>query len=632
MSDMLENLQKHFQTSIRYAFRNVFSNFKSNICVLAVILILQAMLSVIVLVYQDNSQKNLEITYDNYDWHAVLLKCSRQDTSMLIDFQWLYGMRMYPCGYEIVRIEVVETSNELNSEKYDIYLKFTGETLIRGYYVFRQQMNDRKWNVQLSPLYYFEAEYTLADFHYFLMDEANNLVLSVKQGTGTPDILNFMSEYVPFFQKHTLGLTSDNIDIDSGVFLVSLVIWVLFSHTIFRQTLRSKISLDKYTYGIFKVFGGDMKKQRSIIRYEIICIWLVALIPAYFTGYILYSLMYGNHTLSFSDICNSVIATAFISLILLMLTLKRPVDGIVKESCVNLLKTSDTTEYVSSPRRSFNIMTSKYPWIQSLIAGWRMRRYFISLILTLTVLLSLSICSMSLADSYEKNLSYEKPQWTMALNDHYDIENIVSGVKKISGIERAEINEYNEIKLYAEKNLKFEEYEYTSRQIRQWIYKSGYNITFINHNTNWIMHVLQTTQYQKCFRLVGIMVFIMIPVVCIYTQANYYFRKKKEYQLYTVVGVDQNHIDKYLRNDGIFLFFVTLPISIAVTSACYFAVKLITGILELDFRLNVFNMTSFILGTDLLLVLILVSPTVSNKFQMKFFNVSLRSGRRREIK
>lgn len=631
---LIEKLQEHYKTNVRYAVKNAFGNFKSNICILLILLILQSMLTMIIFAYHDNSKKNFDLTYENYDWHIALLECTREQVEYLYISEFDYEYRNYPSAYEIVRVTPVKISDELNSERYDVYLKVSGATLIRGYHAFRQQFNNKNFNVVRSPLYFFEANYTFKDFYFFAMQEVNYFIFTVQQGTDKPYVWTFDYENVPFFKQPWMGIASDAVDIDAGVLMSSMVIWAVFSYVILKQIIKSKIDLDKYTYGIYKVLGADVKKQRNILRYEILCLWLITLVPAYLSGLGIYILTYQKVAFNISVIPGTFFTMALVSLVLLVFIVKKPVNIVVKETCVNLIKSGDTSGYVSSPRKSFDIMRKGHsPAVQSLMAIWRMRKYFLSLIFSVAVLLSLFISTMSLADSYNKNLTLEKPQWTLSMRGEYDYEKVISGIGKISGVSKVSLpTNSGEIKIYADKSLEQSEYESVGRKIREWTHLSGCDLTYSNHHTNWTMHVLGITEYARFFRITGVTVFLMVPVMCIYTQANYYFKKRNDMTIYSVIGVEKSLKKKYLINDGIFLAVITLPLSLIITFLCYYAVALCVGILELDFRLTVLNLASLISGNIIVITLMIISPVASNRFQEKFFTLDKKAKRRKSPK
>ena len=608
---MIEKLINYFKLNIKYALKNVFSNFKGNICMLLIIFILQAIVSVILLTYHDNSEKNTADTLENYDYHIVLLKCTKDQASYIIhpDIQYRYTFKLYPLKYEVVRVQIVEVSDELNEECYDVYIKLYGNSIIQSYNNFRQNLYEDDDPVVFSPLYYFDAKYTLSDFWYYIMEDVNYfIILITDEKPGPPEVYNCFGNPVPFFVKPFLGIDADKMKLEVGALIISLAMWATFSTIILSQTLRTKINLDKYMYGIFKMVGADVKKQRTLIRWELICMAVVTFIPAYLIGCLIY----------FKFLLSPILATAVVSLLLILVASRRPINIIVRESCVNLIKSSDTSDYVSSPRKSCNILKFNYPFIQAWLAIWRLRKYFLSLIFSVTILLSLFICSMSLADSYAKNLTDERPQWKLAFEEGdefyygYDLGIIIPQVEKINGVSKATVNADNELEIYGEGDI-----ETSGRKIREWMYKSGYEATFTDFRTESMMHILRTTAYDKCFRIIGVMTLLMIPVICIYTQSSYYFKKRNEFKVFRTVGIETGEVKKFLRADGIFLGLFAIPFSVLTTWVCYQLILLVMGFLDTYFKLSVVNILSFAIGNIIILILLMVSPIISRRISNK---------------
>lgn len=137
----------------------------------------------------------------------------------------------------------------------------------------------------------------------------------------------------------------------------------------------------KFQYGLYMTFGADKKMLGSIALNELLAINTVTLIPSAIISYLLTIPIYINSitstVVSFWAIVLYILITYLVAFIAACLS----VGGLFIKPPISLITTADNSNFVSSPRRSFNIFAKRMPLNYELYCVWRFRKYIARLVL-----------------------------------------------------------------------------------------------------------------------------------------------------------------------------------------------------------------------------------------------------------
>ncbi len=200
-----------------------------------------------------------------------------------------------------------------------------------------------------------------------------------------------------------------------------LLIWFLIAWVAVHRVFKEAVAAEKYVYALYVIYGADTRQLRKNILREFWSLTLPAVLLAIPLG---------------TELCKDatsairlplvVIAEVIVAFILLsFLCAYRISKQILSESCVKLMSSQDTAEYISSPRPTSlkHTLKRKNALGLSLLSFGRMRSYRFSQALTLALIGSIlfSVTALTLPDNYateetslayilsfKKGVSYEK--------------------------------------------------------------------------------------------------------------------------------------------------------------------------------------------------------------------------------
>lgn len=203
----------------------------------------------------------------------------------------------------------------------------------------------------------------------------------------------------------------------------------------------------KYQYGVYMACGADKRMLGGIAMSELAAISSLTVLPSAILSYVAARIVYigtgSEIKLSFPMIL------VYISLcaISVLLSTGFTVGSLFIKTPISLITTADNSNFVSSPRRSFDIFGKKMPLHYELASSWRFRKYLARLVLGavgFSVIFIVGIYSANMIKAENEAPKEEfiiKYQYSTAVSDLADranseAETFIDELKGVDGVEK----------------------------------------------------------------------------------------------------------------------------------------------------------------------------------------------------
>ena len=208
----------------------------------------------------------------------------------------------------------------------------------------------------------------------------------------------------------------------------------------------------KFQYGIYMACGADRKMLGRIAMNELLIINTLTLIPSYVISYLLTLLVYIGRGVSIVIAPVQILLYIAISYIIVLISTCTSLGGLFFRTPISLITTSDNSNFVTSPRRSFNIFGRKIPFHYEIIGAWRFRKYIVGLVLgavTFSVVFVTGIycANMIKADNDASNeefiLNYRHSVMVEDLRNkaNYEAGEIIHSLMSIDNVDKVSIEQ-----------------------------------------------------------------------------------------------------------------------------------------------------------------------------------------------
>jgi ABC-type lipoprotein release transport system permease subunit len=202
-----------------------------------------------------------------------------------------------------------------------------------------------------------------------------------------------------------------------GFFIITLV---LFAVSVFLMISLYKIRINQYkfTYGVYMTCGADFTMLFGTAFWELFMISLVTFVPSMIASTLTVYFIYKPSGIPFKFFLpGQWLLVALFSLLVVMVSVISPMKIMSLRTPMSLIRTDDNSNYVSSPRRSFNILGKKFPRQYELYSIWRFRKYNIQLLTSAIAFCALFIVGLYLGKVYDTSIEYSKPQYQVYLDE-----------------------------------------------------------------------------------------------------------------------------------------------------------------------------------------------------------------------
>ncbi len=201
-----------------------------------------------------------------------------------------------------------------------------------------------------------------------------------------------------------------------GFFIITLA---LFAVSVFLMISLYKIRINQYkfTYGVYMTCGADFTMLFSTAFWELFLISLVTYIPSVIASTLTVFFIYGDSVDFRFFLPGQWLLVALFSLLVVMVSVISPMKLMSLKTPMSLIQTDDNSNYVSSPRRSFNLLGKKFPRQYEIYSIWRFRKYNIQLLTSAIAFCALFIVGLYMGKVYDTSIEYSKPQYVLNISD-----------------------------------------------------------------------------------------------------------------------------------------------------------------------------------------------------------------------
>ena len=153
----------------------------------------------------------------------------------------------------------------------------------------------------------------------------------------------------------------------------------------------------RFTYGIYMTCGADYPMLYGTAAGEMTAISVLTFIPAGLLGFGLAALLYLPRGVPLAFSVRTALCVPLLSLAVVLLSVGIPMRRLSKQPPVQLLAAGDNTGSVTSPRRSFRFFGASYPSKYELATMWRMRKYYIRLLVSAVLFAAMFVSGLYIA-------------------------------------------------------------------------------------------------------------------------------------------------------------------------------------------------------------------------------------------
>ena len=220
-----------------------------------------------------------------------------------------------------------------------------------------------------------------------------------------------------------------------------MIIWGVLSVFALSRVFHATIEQDKYVYGLYVTFGSDTRSIRKQIHIEFVLAALIALALSVPTAYLACRAVYVQNGQAFRPGIAPYLQILFWLFLVSLIGAAYLSRGITNSTCVALMAAQDCSDYISSPRTSR--LFGKRMYNGSLryarLAVRRMRRYYIPLVLTVSLVAAVFFGSMSIALEGERAAMRSVHEYSLAfahgLSSRELTENYLDELEQIADVE-----------------------------------------------------------------------------------------------------------------------------------------------------------------------------------------------------
>ena len=355
-----------YPPNLKNAFRSITKNWKEYICFYIAALVMTAGFWTVSLCTEANMHEARSEVAKEYDYHIEVALLDNEQYANL-DQQLQYQ---------------IERENEYIESYYWVN---DGKALLDGTYSCR---------ILLDTTYGMETAY---------LEVHNDMLNRVSQGRRD---IRFSPLYT-FAEDYATPYTVQ-------LWTVSLA-WLAFSVLMMVVLFLIRLDHFKFIYGMYMACGADFPKLMGAAGGELLSITALTWLPSTLIGCGIAGALYipRGVGLWFSPV--TILIPLLGSVIAVFVSVWFPMRRMSKQPPVRHLMAGDNTNLVSSPRRSFFLFGEDFPGKYELYGFWRMRKYYIRLVISAVLFASFFISGLYIAemerfhndlDPYEYQVAY----------------------------------------------------------------------------------------------------------------------------------------------------------------------------------------------------------------------------------
>ncbi len=192
--------------------------------------------------------------------------------------------------------------------------------------------------------------------------------------------------------------------------------WLLLGLAVIVILYLIRLDHFKFSYGIYMTCGADFPMLYGTAAGEMLAISALTFIPAGLLGLGITALLYIPRGVDLSFTVRTGITVPLMCMAVALLAVGIPMKRLSKQPPLRLLTAKDNAGLVTSPRRSMRLFDASFPSRYELATMWRMRRYYIRLLLSAVLFAAMFVSGLYVAGmtrdlgerpAYEYTVTYD---------------------------------------------------------------------------------------------------------------------------------------------------------------------------------------------------------------------------------
>ena len=176
------------------------------------------------------------------------------------------------------------------------------------------------------------------------------------------------------------------------------VVWLAFSILMLIVLFLVRLDHFRFIYGVYMACGADFPKLMGAACGELLTVTFLTWIPSALLGVGIAGALYIPRGVGLWFAPLTILIPLLGSVIAVFSSVWFPMRKMSKQPPVLHLKAGDNTNLVSSPRRSFRLFGETFPGKYELYGFWRMRKYYIRLVLSAVLFAAFFVSGLYIAE------------------------------------------------------------------------------------------------------------------------------------------------------------------------------------------------------------------------------------------
>lgn len=362
--------------NMKNAFKSVTKDIRAYFCFFVAVFVLQAGFITFALMTDTNIQYAKRTVTEEYSHHVEIVGLDQEQKVNLA----------YTIDLAVTRLDPYMQSANIHREV------------------------DNTYTVEIT----FKDGVDLADAKaHVLSRDIMGQIATVNADTGTPWSLRTTPLYT-YEQDYATAYTATYV----GLFLL----WTVLSVAVLWVLYRIRTEHFRFVYGVYMTCGADFPKLYGTAGGELLAVSLLTLLPAIGLGTGITVLTYVPRGVSVAVSWHTVIGFWAYHLLIILLSVYLPMRKLSLQPPVKHLIAGDHTGLVASPRRSFRMFGAGYPVKYELFGLWRLRKYYLGLLLSAVVFAVMFVSGLYLADLEKTHADIDPYEYLV----HYTPANAVA--------------------------------------------------------------------------------------------------------------------------------------------------------------------------------------------------------------
>jgi len=210
-----------------------------------------------------------------------------------------------------------------------------------------------------------------------------------------------------------------------------------------------RISHYRFMYGVYMTCGAGFRKLVVGALFEMLIVFAISLAPAFIASCIAVSAMFSGGDMPLIYISPILILALLSSLLVLCVAIVFPMKKVSEEMPIDLITKGGTAEYVTSPKRSANLFSKKFPVSYELLSVRRFAKYYVTLLIMCVVFNSLFVVGIYAGQLTETVRDTKEGTFTVTASNVTD--DMLERIAAVEGVDYA----MWEVSSSASENLSF---------------------------------------------------------------------------------------------------------------------------------------------------------------------------------